>query len=147
MKKAIISISLASMLFGLTSCSKTDDDYIQPQQAVSRDSLDWTFSFNAPSLGINLTQIHPYRVAWFENNSVVIGHCFFFKSDSCAFTVFYDWNQGVVQSSGNINGRSFIWNPIPNTINICGSAQNVPVCFTLYNANNEAKFGSCDWLP
>jgi hypothetical protein len=145
MKKKMLMFVLGVGFTAVTACSKdeTPAPQSQPTQTQTNsnipDSLNWTMNFSVPSLGVYSTNMKPYKVfRLVGNNSEPIGRVFFFESGSNNYTVVYDWNQGMTQLSGNINGKSFIRYNV-NFINVCQGPQNVPFGMLLIDHLGNVK--------
>ena len=145
MKKTIV---LVSVVLGMMSCSKNDDNFATPSSQLRtiaptvKDSTKRSLSVSIPSFGIDYDHITPSKVYKLYNDNIVCGRVYQFYKNNCAFTVVYDWNVGVIHIGGTIDNHSFHFNMSQGTINICGGQQNVYAVFNFYDQNYNIIYTS-----
>ena len=142
-------IASVSMVVVFSSC-ELEVPTPKPLPVSPSDTLDWNlyvkFTYqNQTQVYYGLEPCDVKGIVFCEPPSyrnVEVGKEVYFKnfdnSVNMHFTYFYD--KGAQRVMGNINGHSFVSNPnITDTtayINLCGSAQNLPIEFNLFYKNN-----------
>ena len=132
MKNIII---ILTALIGLTSCSKTEA--LIPAENVTPvvdTTITQYFNVEIPYYNITLINLQPYKYGFIvDSNDIKTGRVYFYKDEATHtdYTVFFEYNEGITNISGNINSHPFGTITDLDHINVCNSVQNIEIFYSI----------------
>jgi len=133
MKNLVLVLIMGVMM----SCSKDAETtpIVSPVVVATGDKV---LDVKIDTLGVNYTNIAPYKVNRLLDNDLEIGKTYYYNVDNVQCTICYEYSKGVTMFFGSYDGHSFTVNLNSSTINVCGGVQNSKV---IYKLKDPAKLG------